>query len=507
MGNPPISTLPTSITQRPSKRRVFRPLGAGATILFVIGCQLCLLAAAMLVPMTVDYFADSADWQGFLGAAIITGFVGVLLILSTRQMRDLLPLKGAFVLTTSSWCAIAMFGALPLQMGIFHLSFTDAVFEAVSGLTTTGSTVVSGLDQAPPGFLVWRSLLQWLGGIGIIVTALVMLPFLRVGGMQLFRTENSDRTEKLLPNMKFIVRDIVLVYLGLSVACASMYWLLGMSPFDAINHAMTTLSTGGYSTHDASFGYFKSDAMEWTAVLFMLAGALPFSRYVAVVIGRPRLFWQDEQIRLLVGFLATVTLFSAAWLVLTKDFTPHDAVRASAFNLTSVVTTTGYASEDYSAWGPTAVALFLAVTVVGGCTGSTSGGIKMFRLAILWRWASNYLRTLFLPHAVTRATFDGKAVEPDVMLAVLSFAFVFIGSWGLFTVLLGALGLDLVTAVSASATALANVGPGLGEVVGPAGNFQTLSATAKWLLAFAMLLGRLEFFTLLVLLHPAFWRN
>ncbi|MCB1885016.1 MAG: TrkH family potassium uptake protein [Geminicoccaceae bacterium] len=461
----------------------------------------------MLVPLAVDYAADNPDWQGFLGAAAFTGFAGVLLILSTRRSREAIPLKGAFVLTTLSWLAIAVFGSVPMQLGIFRLSFTDAVFETVSGLTTTGSTVVTGLDQAPPGFLLWRSLLQWLGGIGIIVMALVMLPFLRVGGMQLFRTESSDRTEKLLPTMAAIVRQIVYIYAGLTVLCAAAYYLAGMDAFDAVNHAMTTLATGGYSTHDASMGYFKSPAIHWIGTLFMASAALPFTRYVAVVNGRPGLFFGDEQIRLFVAFCLAVAGILTLWLVAAKGWPALDALRSCLFNVVSVVTTTGFASEDYSVWGAPAVAMFLAITVVGGCTGSTAGGIKMFRLEILWRWAASYLRSLFLPHAINRAHYGGKPLDQDTMLAVLSFAFVFIGSWGAFSVVLGGLGLDLITAVSSAATALANVGPGLGEIVGPAGNFQTLSDPTKWVLILAMLLGRLEFFTVLVLLHPGFWRR
>lgn len=461
----------------------------------------------MLVPMSVDLAAGHPDSSAFMAASIVTLFVAVLLILATRQVREPIPLKGAFLLTTLSWCSIALFGSLPMLFGVMELRLVDAVFEAVSGLTTTGSTVVSGLDRAPPGFLLWRSLLQWLGGIGIIVMALVMLPFLRVGGMQLFHTESSDRSEKLLPTVQAIVRQIVTIYMSLSLACALAYMAAGMSAFDAINHAMTTMATGGYSTHDASIGFFEGPAVEWIGIVFMAAAALPFTRYLAAINGRPNLFLNDSQIRLFIVFCTVVAVGLALWLAAKPEWLLGDALRACLFNVVSVVTTTGYASENYGAWGPLAVSLFLAITVVGGCTGSTSGGIKMFRLEILWRWASGYTRGLFLPHAVTRPTYNGRPVDREVMIAVLSFAFIFIGSWGVLTVLLGATGLDLVTAVSGAATALANVGPGLGEIIGPAGNFSPLPDSAKWLLIAGMLLGRLEFFTVLVLLHPAFWRD
>jgi trk system potassium uptake protein TrkH len=473
----------------------------------VIGWLLLLLAMSMLVPMFAELVDGHPDWRAFLVSAGITGFIGVLLILTNRRPQFHLQFRALFLLTTLSWLLVALFSALPLQLGAAQLSLTDAVFEAMSGMTTTGSTVITGLDRASRGLLLWRSLLHALGGIGIIVMAIVLLPFLRVGGMQLFRTESSDRSEKLFPNTAVMVRRLLIVYLFLVIACALSLVACGFSLFDAVNHSFSAISTGGFSTRDASIGGFHNPVAEWLLILFMALGALPFLRMVAVLQGRPALFLGDSQIRLFAAFCALVTAVLAGYLMATEGRSLHDAVRAAAFNAVSIITTTGFASEDYQLWGAPAVALFLGITIVGGCTGSTAGGIKVFRFEILWTAAKIYLVGLFLPNRVARPRYHGKPIDSEIIIAVLSFVFFFIGTWGLFTVALGALGLDLVTAVSGAATALANVGPGLGHVIGPAGNFVPLPDPAKWLLTLAMLLGRLEFFTVLVLFHPAFWRR
>jgi trk system potassium uptake protein TrkH len=340
-----------------------------------------------------------------------------------------------------------------------------------------------------------------------VLISVVMLPFLRVGGMQLFRTESSDRSAKLLPSMRALMGRILMVYLGLVLACAVALDLVGMDFFDAFNHACATISTGGFSTRDASVGGFKNPAVDWIITFFMIAGALPMVRFVALLQGRADLFLRDSQVRLFLVFVLIATTVLTGWLALALDRPVHDALRLAMFNAVSVMTTTGFATEDYQLWGAPAIALFLALTIVGGCTGSTAGGIKTFRFEILWLSARLYLTGLFLPSRVARPRYENRPVDAEVINGVLSFVFFFMGSWGVFTVVLGALGLDLVTAISSSATALANVGPGLGPIVGPAGNFKPLSDPVKWMLTLAMLLGRLEFFTLLVLLQPAFWRR
>lgn len=475
-------------------------------LLFIIGWLIILVGLAMLVPMATDLAADHHDWAAFAWAAAIALFLGGLLVLGNRRPDLHLGLRAVFMLTSLSWVAVALVATLPLQLGSYRLSFTDAIFEVVSGLTTTGATVIVGLDAAPPGLLLWRALLQGLGGVGIILMGMVLLPFLRVGGMQLFRTESSDRSEKLLPTTGAIVARIVLVYLTLIGLCLLALLAVGVDLFDAVVHSLTAVATGGFSTKDASVGGLANPAAEWIIVLFMLIGGLPMLRIIALLQGRPGLLVRDPQIHLFLALcLATTALFTI--ILLAQQRAPLPALRSGAFHAVALLTTTGYATEDYMLWGAPAVGLALGIMVLGGCTGSTAGGIKMFRILILSRATLHYIQQLFLPSRVHRLRFNDRPVDPEIVFAVLAFVFLFIGSWGGVTVLLALLGLDLVTAVSAAASALANVGPGLGDVIGPAGSFRDLGDPAKWLLTFAMLLGRLEFFTVLVLFHPAFWRR
>ena len=490
----------------PTLRRERVDLGA---VLFVIGWLLLILGGAMLLPLAADLSLPRAgrDAPTFMASCLVTAFAGSLLVLAFRRPALELSLHSAFVLTTLSWFVLGLFAALPLLFGETQLSFADAYFEAISGLTTTGSTVIVGLDALPAGLLLWRSLLQWLGGIGIVVGATVILPFLRVGGMQLFRLESSEKSDKVMPSLGALVTWMGLTYLLLTMTCVLLYDLLGMSGFDAVNHAMTTLSTGGFSTHDASFAAFDSLALDLVATVFMLAGALPFVRYVETVRGRPGALWRDSQVRLFLAFLLIVCLGFALMRSQHESATFIGALRYVAFNVVSVVTTTGYATTDYSLWGPFFVVAFLGLTVVGSCTGSTAGGVKFFRFEILWLGARNHIRRLFSPHVVISQTYGGKTVSGEVLLSVVSFVFLWFATWGLTSVALGAAGLDMVTAISGAATALANVGPGLGTIIGPAGNFAPLSDASKWLLSLAMVVGRLEIFTVIVLLVPDFWRE
>ncbi len=471
----------------------------------VLGLMICALAGLMLIPAAVDGAFDNPDWTAFVESAAVTGFIGGAVVLATQHGGAFeLSLRQAFLLTVASWLTLTAFSALPfLGLG---LDYTDAFFEAISGITTTGSTVITGLDGLPPGILLWRSLLQWIGGLGIIVMAIVILPFLRVGGMQLFYTESSERSEKVVPSAFHLSAWIVTIYVVLTAACAMLYGAEEMSAFDAVNHAMATLSTGGYSTHDASFAYFRNPATQWTGTVFMLAGALPFVAYIRFVKGERRAFWRDPQILGLLRFLALTVLAMAIWLWATRDIAFLDALRLTAFNITSVVTTTGFASTDYGAWGSLAVVAFLIFTFVGGCTGSTSGAIKIYRHQVLWITVRSQLLRLVSPRRVVLLRYGGRTVPPDVPASVLAFIAVFMATVAIFTVALAGMGLDLQTALSASATAITNVGPGLGPIVGPAGNFAALPDAAKWILSVAMLLGRLEIFSVLILFDPQFWR-
>ncbi len=477
----------------------FRP------ILLVIGLMLTTLGLAMLAPVLLDLLVENPDWQVFLAAASVTLFVGTSLVLVSRGIDGRLRLHQAFLLTTLTWVVLPAFAALPFAFSELSLSYTDAFFEAMSGLTTTGSTVITGLDQAPPGILIWRSLLQWMGGIGIIVTAVAILPMLRVGGMQLFRMESSDRSEKVLPRAAQISAVISVIYVGLTVICAAAYWGAGMTGFEAVAHAMTTIATGGFSTSDASVGHFRSAAIDYIATLFMIVGSLPFLLYFQALRGQPLLLWRDSQVRWFAGILAVAIAALAGWQILGNGVAVADAVRYTSFNVVSILTGTGYATTDYMQWGPFAVTAFFFIMFIGGCAGSTSCGIKIFRFQVLYAAASTQMGRLLQPHGVFVAQFNRRPIPEAVMDSVMSFFFLFALIFGVLAVLLTMLGLDPLTSISAAASALANVGPGLGEIIGPAGNYAPLSDAAKWLLSAAMLLGRLELFTVLVLFTRAFW--
>ncbi len=467
--------------------------------------MLTTLGLAMLVPVLLDLVVENPDWQVFLAAASVTLFVGTSLVLVSRGIDGRLRLHQAFLLTTLTWVVLPAFAALPFAFSELNLSYTDAFFEAMSGLTTTGSTVITGLDLAPPGILIWRSLLQWMGGIGIIVTAVAILPMLRVGGMQLFRMESSDRSEKVLPRAAQISAVISVIYLGLTVICAAAYWGAGMTGFEAVAHAMTTIATGGFSTSDASVGHFRSASIDYIATLFMIVGSLPFLLYFQALRGHPLLLWRDSQVRWFVAILAVVIAALASWQIFGNDVQVADAVRYTSFNVVSILTGTGYATTDYMQWGPFAVTAFFFIMFIGGCAGSTSCGIKIFRFQVLYAAASTQMGRLLQPHGVFVAQFNRRPIPESVMDSVMSFFFLFALVFGVLAVLLTMLGLDTMTAISAAASALANVGPGLGEIIGPAGHYAPLSDPAKWLLSAAMLLGRLELFTVLVLFTRAFW--
>jgi len=476
-------------------------------VFYVIGALLTVLSVALLAPLAVDLAVDNPDWQVFAVSSALSLFFGVLLMLTSRTGRISLDLRQTFVLTTAAWVVVCLFSALPFMMSETKLDAADAIFESMSGLTTTGSTVITGLATLPPGLLLWRSLLQWLGGIGIVGMGIVILPFLRVGGMQLFRSESSDKSDKVVPRAADLALAFGWIYLALTALCTICLYAAGMNMFDSVCHAMTAVSTGGFSTQDSSVGYWDSPLIEMILVVFMIAGGLPFVRYISLMRGDVRPLWRDSQIRTFLAVIAGSTAGLVGWTQLTSDIDALTALRHALFNIVSVITTTGFASTDYTVWGTGAVALFFVLTVLGGCTGSTSGGIKMYRFQILWLALAHQLARLISPHRIMPLTYQGKPVDAELIVSVTIFVFSFVGLMLVGTLVLGAVGVDFVTALSGVAQALANVGPGIGPVIGPAGNFTTLSDPAKLLLAFAMLLGRLELFTVLVLLTPVFWRR
>ncbi len=476
-------------------------------VLNILGLLATILAGSMLIPMCVDLYAASSDWQVFAMSALLTGFFGVSVWLATNRRETLeLGLRQAFLLTNGAWVIISVFGALPFMFSELDLSITDAIFESVSGITTTGSTVLVEIEIASPGILIWRALLQWLGGVGIVVMAMAVLPMLSVGGMQLFRTESYERPESVVPRATQLAGGIGLVYAGLTALWAIMLSMAGMNAFDAVAHSMTTLATGGFSTRTASIGAFDSVAIEWIIVVGMIAGSLPFAHYLAMLRGGWRSLINDPQVRWFLILVAGLVLL-LCWNLMQNGQGFGDAFREASFNGISIMTGTGYVSANYSAWGGFASTILLLVMFIGGCGGSTTCGIKVFRLQVLAATVKVQVHRLLRPHAVVLAYYNKRPVASEVMDSVMGFFYLYILGFVIIAILLGLSGLDFVTALSGAATSISNVGPGLGEVIGAEGNFSSLPESAKWIMSFAMLLGRLEIFTVLVMLNPEFWKR
>ncbi|MGA9253049.1 MAG: TrkH family potassium uptake protein [Roseobacter sp.] len=478
-----------------------RPVG------YVIGLLVSVLGIAMVLPMVIDIAEGRNHWYVFLQSALFTVLVGGLMAVScSNGVKEGLTIQQTFILTTGVWVALPLFGAIPFVLGATESRFVDAFFEAMSGLTTTGSTVFSGLETLPKGLLLWRGILQWLGGIGIIVVAMVFLPELRVGGMQIFKSEAFDTMGKILPRATQIASQISSIYLGLTVACALCYLGLGMNAFDATVHALTTVSTGGFANYDASFGVF-SGTFEYVAVLFMILAALPFVRYVQMLNGSTTPLWRDSQVRVFIITLLVIVVLVA--LGLTQVF-PGDAeqsFRQALFNVTSIMTGTGYSSADYMGWGPFLISIFFFIGLIGGCAGSTTCSIKIFRYQLLFASIKMQLGKIRSPNGVFIVRYERRPVDEEVLSSVMSFFMFFVLTLGLLAVALSLTGLDFITSLSGAATALSNVGPGLGSEIGPAGNFAGLNDTAKWLLILGMLLGRLELLAVYAMLTVSFWRD
>jgi len=479
----------------------FRP------VFLVTGVLLTILAVMMGIPAIFDLIDGHPDWEVFTVSSGVTLFAGVALALTSRASGMRLSTRQAFVMTTFGWIALTVFAAIPFHFSSLGLSFTDAYFESMSGLTTTGSTIMIGLDWAPSGILVWRALLQWLGGIGIIVMAIAILPMLNVGGMQLFRMESSDQSDKALPRAAQIASAISVIYLALTGLCAGAYWLAGMSGFEAMAHSMTTIATGGFSTSDHSIAHFDSALIDTIATLGMILGALPFVLYLKTLQGDWRAVGSDTQVQWFLTVVFLIVVVMTGWLWMENHFDPVMSLRLAAFNIVSIITGTGYATSDYSLWGSFAVPIFFFIMFIGGCAGSTTCGIKVFRFQVLYAAARAQIHQLLQPHGVFIPYYNRRPISDEVIVSVLSFFFMWFFSFCALALALGVLGLDFLTAFSSAATAIANVGPALGPIVGPSGNFQSLPDAAKWLMAGGMLIGRLELFTVIVLFSRSFWRG
>ena len=473
----------------------------------VIGVLLCVLAAAMVMPALLDLRDNQAEWRVFAVSAGLTLFFGLLLMLGTRTSQRRRSIRQTYLAASFAWLVPGLFAALPLIYGPLQLSFTDAAFEAISGLTATGATVIRGLDGLPRGLLLWRVLLNWLGGLGVIAMAVAVLPNLAIGGMQMFRLEVPGPAERATSRATRIAMVILGAYAGLTGALALLLWLAGMTGFEALAHAMSTISTGGFSTSDASVGHFNSAAIEMIISLGMVIGGLPFLLFFQMTQGNARAMLRDGQLRWYFGLMALGIAGVTVWLTGSRGLAPLDALRHGAFTVASVMTGTGLFTLEYGQWGgmPAAILFFLAF--VGGCAGSTTGGIKVFRFQFLFADALVQMRRLLRPHAVLIPTFNRRPIPEEVLGSVMGFLFVYTLSFAMLAMALAFLGLDFVTAITGAASALANLGPGLGGEIGAGGSYAALPDAAKWLLAGGMLFGRAEMFVILVLFVPAFWRQ
>ena len=477
------------------------------TIFFIIGVLLVILGAFMLIPYLVQMIYDENS-HSFLSSAFITMFIGVLFILANLDQDYKLNLQQTFLFSSLAWIAAALFGSLPFHLSVLELSFSEAFFESMSGITTTGSTVINDLDNSPKSILIWRAIMQWLGGIGIIVMAITVLPLLKVGGMQLFKMEGSDSTEKILPRTVEVASIIILTYLLLTFSCATLYWMFDMSVFDSIAHSMTTIATGGFSTHNNSIEYFKSSNIEIIATVFIILGSIPFISYLKFIKGNRKIFFSDVQIR---GFVYLIVLsILAMFLYLffsNNEISLIDKLRISSFNVVSILSGTGYVTDDFGLWGEFPLIFFLFLMFVGGCAGSTTCGIKIFRFQLLYIFIGNQIKKLFYPNSISVIKYNNQKISNNFIHSIIIFIFSYLFLFLLLAILLSITGLDFLSAISGAATSISNVGPGLGEMIGPNGNFKEVSDISKWLLSFGMLLGRLELFAVLVLFFPSFWKD
>ena len=474
------------------------------TVFFTLGILQIILGIFMLIPVIAQFFYNEID-SSFFGASIVTIIFGTLFFLSNLDHNKKLNLQQAFLLTSLSWLSIAIFGSLPFIFSSMEFSFTNAFFESMSGITTTGSTIIADLESVPKGILLWRAILQWLGGIGIIVMAITLMPIMNVGGMQLFKISNHDTSEKILPKSKEIALRLIYIYSGLTALCAFSYKVLGMNIFDSLTHSMTTIATGGFSNYNESIGFFNNVAIEISAMIFIILGSLPFIAYIKFLSGNKKIFISDIQIRTFLKIIVFSVLILSIYLIFSNSNQVN--LRSIFFNIISILTGTGYVNAQYDNWGGFPIFLFLILMFIGGCAGSTTCGIKIFRIQILYSFISNQLKKIIYPKGIFILKYDQNSVDNKFVASIISFIYMYLVIFFFITMLLSMSGLDFITAISGAATSISNVGPGLGSIIGPNGNFSTLPDISKWILTIGMILGRLELFAILVLFLPSFWRN
>ncbi|MGD9639478.1 MAG: TrkH family potassium uptake protein [Alphaproteobacteria bacterium] len=476
-------------------------------VFMACGLTTALFALCMLIPAFVDYFYQGTSWIVFLESAGICFYFGLSMFFATKTNIKAISIKQAFLFTVLVWLMLVIAGSLPFYIYLFPNNYTNAFFEAMSGLSTTGATVIVGLNDMTPGILLWRSMLNFIGGIGIVAVAVSFFPYFRVGGMQIFQMESSENFGKITPRVADMAKNIALVYLVLFFACSLCLKFAGMNWFDAINHAMPTIATGGFSNKDSSIGYYNNPLYEFILIVFMISGALPLTYYIRLFQKNREKNDQDRQVVTFILVIAFFVICSTIWLFLAKNINFTEALRKSSFNVTSIITDTGFASDDYGLWGNFAITIFFILPFIGGCTGSTAGAIKIFRWQIFFGYLKENIIHLFLPHKVIKMKYGQQSYNADLLISVIIFIALYVVFFVICTFLVSATGVDFLTSSSTVAASMANSGPGLGSIAGPSGNYLSLPLTAKWILSFAMLAGRLELLTILVLFMPEYWKS
>ena len=474
------------------------------TVFFTLGILQIILGISMVFPIIIQIIFDELD-SSFIGASIITIIFGILFFLSNLDHDKKLSLQNAFLLTALSWLSIAVFSSLPFIFSNLNLSITDSFFESMSGITTTGSTIITDLNSSPKAILLWRALLQWLGGIGIIVMAITLMPIMNVGGMQLFKVSSSDASEKILPKTKEITLRLILIYLILTFLCSFFYNICGMKFFDSLTHSMTTIATGGFSNYNESIGYFNNIKIEIVAMIFIILGSIPFISYIKFLSGKKNIFYTDTQIKSFIKIIFYSIIILFFYLTIFNKSFSDVSLRSISFNVISILTGTGYVTQNFDNWGSFPLIYFLILMFIGGCAGSTACGIKIFRVQILYLFLKNQLKKIIYPRGIFIIKYDNNNVNEKFMASIIAFIYLYIIIFFIITAMLTLSGLDFTTSISGAATSISNVGPGLGELIGPNGNFSQLPDFSKWVLSFGMILGRLELFAILVLFLPSFW--
>ena len=474
------------------------------TVFFTLGILQIILGVFMFIPIIFQFIYSEID-SSFFGASLVTIIFGILFFLSNLDHDKKLTLQQAFLLTALSWLSIAIFGSLPFIFSDLNFSFVNAFFESMSGITTTGSTIISNLDEMPKSILLWRAILQWLGGIGIIIMAITLMPIMNVGGMQLFKISNNDSSEKILPKSKEIALRLIYIYTSLTLLCGLTYKAFGMSFFDSLTHSMTTIATGGFSNYNESIGFFNSVSIEISAMIFIILGSLPFIAYIKFISGDKKIIFNDVQIKTFFKIIIASIIILSIYLFVSGAADLN--LRSIFFNVISILTGTGYVNAEFDTWGSFTLILFLGLMFIGGCAGSTTCGIKIFRIQILYLFVANQLKKIIYSKGVFILKYDQNPIDNKFISSIISFIYMYLVIFFILTALLSLTGLDFVTSISGAATSISNVGPGLGSVIGPNGDFSTLPDVSKWILTLGMILGRLELFAILVLFLPSFWRN